>query len=83
MQREPSWQAALIFCPPCRLPGKLSDEGVGYMAELQDVEWNSDTKGEDKSSVLSLGPGVGGHMGGGMVAAGTHPETVVGLGERK
>lgn len=62
--REPSWQAALIFCPPCRLAGKLSDEGVGYMAELQDVEWNSDTKGEDKSSVLSLGRGAGGHMGG-------------------
>lgn len=52
------------FCPSCRLPGKLSDEGVGYMAELQDVEWNSHTKGEDKSSVLSLGRGAGGHMGG-------------------
>lgn len=52
------------------------------MAELQDIEWNSDTKGEDKSSVLSLGRGRGEHMGG-MVASGTHPETVVGLGERK
>lgn len=59
--REPSWQTALTFCPPCRLPGKLSEEGVGYMAELQDIEWNSDTKGEDKSSVLSLGRGGGTH----------------------
>lgn len=34
------------------------------MTELQDSEWNSDTKGEDKSSVLSLGWGWG-HLGGG------------------
>lgn len=34
------------------------------MAELQDIKWNSDTKREDKSSVLSLGHVGGGHMGG-------------------
>lgn len=34
------------------------------MAELQDSKWNSDSKGEDKSSVLSLGWGWG-HLRGG------------------